>query len=167
MNITQAIRQIRLHRPRTPEQFTTAGVPLEKRAIGSGVFREVVKVAGLPLVVKFPLNEGRALNPNYREGIAHSQSEVRKINRLKKLRWMRKYLPKVYYYERASGVLVMHWYPSFNENTCDFEDATARFVGVLFRHATGTSMIDYHSGNACRGVDNQGDTYPVLIDFGY
>jgi hypothetical protein len=44
MNIKTAIRRIKTWKPTTPDEFKTAGVPLEDEALGAGVFREVVKV---------------------------------------------------------------------------------------------------------------------------
>jgi hypothetical protein len=163
MQIKTALSRIRKYRPTTPKDFAWAGVPLEDKALGTGAFREVVKVKDCDLVVKFPLNEpefGKLYN--YRWGKLHSTAEVKKIARLSKLPWMRKYLPKIYYHDHKSGVLVMRYYPPFT-GKYSLLGATGILIRDLFKRATGENMCDYGAEN----VHDRGDMEAVIIDWGY
>jgi hypothetical protein len=170
VKISEAVRRIKNCRPRTILDFKKAGVPLEDTELGVGVFREVIKVKGLPLVVKFPLDQAPVKKPPvYTDGIRHSRIEIDKLERLQKISWMRKYLPKVYYYDRAAGIIVMKYYGDMDEKNCDFEEATSDFVRDIFKRATGVRMADFHSGNVRKAPTPQVSRGPklILIDIGY
>ncbi|PWT76422.1 MAG: hypothetical protein C5B59_06770 [Bacteroidetes bacterium] len=163
MNVKQAVALIRKHGPSTPEEFTEIGVPLEKRKIGSGIFREVIKVKGLPLVVKFPIAESKNGRVSYRAGKMHSTVEVKKIARLRKFRKLRGHLPTVYYHDRKSGVLVMQYYPAF-VNDADTLRALGKMVTKAISHGTGIEVSDIHEENVRMGKTSK---HAVLIDLGY
>src|SRR5580698_1931501 len=98
--VQTVLRAIIRNRPCTPEAFRKAGIKL--RYIDHGVFREVYKISGCPLVVKFPLNEEQ----DFEGGVQHSISEVRRINRLFRIPELKPHLPKVHYHDKKNGVLV-------------------------------------------------------------
>ena len=133
--IRRAIRLIKKHRPRTPEGFAAAGVPLEKEALGAGVFREGIKVDGLPLVVKFPLYDSNG----FHDGIRHSRIEIGKIARLRKFKWMRKYLPKVWYYGQAGRNRRNQFYTTYNDGDSDFDNATGKLIQHLLKRRDGSA----------------------------
>lgn len=168
VNLKQAVAVIKKRRPTSPQEFREAGIVFEKKPEGVGAFREVMKVKSLPLVVKFPLAEGshdprRGKKLSYRSGKMHSTAEVRKIAKLSKIRWMRPYLPKVYYHDRKSGVLVMHWYKNFDDDV-DALRALGRMVTRLVYRWTNVGITDIHEDNVRMGRTKK-DT--ILIDLGY
>ena len=95
--VQTVLRAIIKNRPRTPEEFRKAGIKL--RYIDHGVFREVYKIQGCPLVVKFPLNEEQ----DFAGGVQHSVSEVRRIKRLFRIQELKPHLPKVRYSRQGIG----------------------------------------------------------------
>ena len=165
--IRTAIRRIKQFKPTTEGGFMSAGVPLGS-LLGSGAFRVSFKVADLPLVVKFPLCDGLlSKNPDYHEGKWHTTTEVKRIERLSKFPFMRKYLPKIYYHDRKSGVLVMHWYDEFNDDFIRYCSLGNMAADLMYR-LTGVKTIDIHGGNtrtSNRLEDEKGRT--ILIDIGY
>ena len=160
MRLQTAIARIRKYKPTTPDEFRAAGVPLGG-CLGTGAFREVVKVKGCDLVVKFPLQEGCDAIPDYHEGVDHSALEMRKLARLKKFKWMRRFLPKVYYCDCKHGIIVMRYYELITKHKFLFD---TKFVYTLIKRSTGVSISDYTWGNV--GKTGRNDT-PVLIDCGY
>lgn len=164
MKIKTAISRIRAYKPVNLEGFVWAGVPLEKKPIGTGAFREVLQVKDCPLVVKFPLAEGLEDDdlPDFRSSVRHSALEMKKLERLTKFKWMRRFLPKVYYYDRKHGIIVMQFYEDFDYDSF-YGCASAEFVRTLIRRSTGVMISDYGPDNVRRGKDDQ----LVLIDCGY
>ena len=161
MNTRTAIRRIKKYRPTTPAEFKDAGVPLG-RLVGSGVFREVVRVKGCDLVVKFPLDDG-----GYRDGRMHTTVELRKLKKLAEYPWMRRYLPKVHYHDPKSGVLVMRYYPRF-KNYEDQIEGLGNLIRVLLRRITGVNISDIHCENIRNGTGPEPENYlPILCDLGY
>lgn len=169
MKIKTAIRRIREYGAggglRTPADFAWAGVPLEKKSLGDGAFREVFKVKDCPLVVKFPLSEcgyesDDGIPRDYSSGIRHSAIEMKKIVRLRRFKWMRRFLPEVYYYDRKHGIIVMRHYEGMDG--ADFESAGAHFVKMLIKKATGVTIADYGDCN----VGLRGNKL-ILLDLGY
>jgi hypothetical protein len=168
--IRTAISRIRKFSPTTPEAFAKIGVPLDHRTADAGVFREAVKARDLPLCVKFPLHENnmpKSGNPDYHEGRWHTTTEVKRMERLRKFPFMRKYLPKIYYHDRKSGVLVMHWYAAFTSNFHAYCSLGNMAADLMYR-LTGVKTIDIHDGNTRTSNperDEKGRT--ILIDMGY
>ena len=161
MNTRTAIRRIQKFKPTTPAEFKKAGVPLG-RLVGAGVFREVVRVKDCDLVVKFPLDDG-----GYRDGKIHTTVELRKLKKLAQYPWMRKYLPKVYYHDPKSGVLVMKFYPEFGDED-DQIDGLGNLIRTLIRRTTGVDIADIHSENVRNGTRHEAIKYlPILVDVGY
>lgn len=156
--LKHALELIETHRPKTPAEFQKIGLPL--KFLGHGAFREVSKVIGCPLVVKFPLAES-GVSLDYRRGKMHSTNEVRRIDKLYDFKELRPFLPKVYYHDRDSGVLVMQYYPEYKSQTHQFEQL-GKVVRVLFKMATKEKMGDVHEGNFHRK-----GKHGVFIDFGY
>lgn len=154
MNIKTAIRRIKKHRPKTHEDFAKAGVPLESKCLGAGVFREVYRVRELPFVVKFPLAG---------DGDEHTRSEVRRIEALSKYPKMRKYLPKVYYYDSRAGIVVMKYYPPMDKNNKDA--ALERMAQSLVKDLTGMLLGDIHAGNVTTDTGRSSGR-PIFLDLG-
>lgn len=100
--VSQVLRLVRRHNPARPEEFKARGIRLKK--LGAGAFRTVYSIIGLPLVVKFPM-PGTDFVVNRR----HTKTELGRIKRFKRFRWMRKHLPKVYYSNPVTGVSIIEF----------------------------------------------------------
>ena len=154
--IAQIVKRCEAYRPRTAVEFRRRVAPLF--ALSYGAFREVYKVNRLPVVVKFPSsNDGRR----------HSQIEMSKLRRLQKIKWMQRFLPTVYYYCPATGVIVMRYYRGANKT--QFNQITSDLIRTLFKRATGVQIADYHDGNVRLAPDRKVSYGPraILIDIGY
>lgn len=114
MTIKEIIRRVKYHHPVDADEWEDSiGVPLIE--LGGGSFRDTFAVQGLRLVVKFPKpKEKRA---GYARGDwsaachrNHSRREidrVRQISRRRSLIHLKRYLPKFYYMNWKTGVIVM------------------------------------------------------------
>lgn len=156
--VSVAIRKIRTHKPTSPKAFKAIGLTL--RWIESGVFRETCRIINCDLVVKFPLIEKKTAV----EGRRHTRTEIARIGRLAKHRWMRPYLPTIYWHDKQSGTLVMSYHPPFTDHE-DQVDALGKFVQLLLRKSTGVRSTDLHSENIHKKRENW--NIVTLIDLGY
>jgi tRNA A-37 threonylcarbamoyl transferase component Bud32 len=75
--------------------------------VGSGAFRSVYRIKNTNLVIKFP--------DLYEYGEDHSRDEVRTIKKLYKYKVLRSYLPKIFYFDHRSSVIVMEYYDKYND----------------------------------------------------
>jgi hypothetical protein len=160
ISISVALRKIRAHKPTSPAEFKKIGLPL--RWLKSGVFRESLRVINCDLVVKFPLAVGRSRYTG--EGKRHTRTEISRWRRLRRYRFMHRYLPTIYYHDKASGTLVMSYHPKF----ADFEkqvDALGEFIQKLILQATGVRTTDLHGDNVHERAPKA--KRAVIIDLGY
>jgi hypothetical protein len=155
MILRTAIKHIQKAKPRTIEDFESLGFRLKR--IGGGVFRGVYRIKSFPLVVKFPRDE-----PYDR----HSRAEMRKIKKLSEFPFLRRYLPKVYYYDPKNGVIVMELYHPFSDNV-DAADALGRLAGMLIHRLTGVPMKDIHTDNIRTPNPQRCSPRLVFCDLGY
>jgi hypothetical protein len=125
------------------------------RYLDAGVFREVYKISGCPLVVKFPLSDGLA------DGIQHSISEANRINRLSKIKELVPHLPKILYHDRQNGILVMPYYKSLEGSHA--VEQLGKIIKKLVSRIARVAMNDIHSDNIRRG--SKGGV--VFSDCGY
>ncbi len=145
-------------RPTSPEQLRRL---FKIRYIDEGVFRQVYKICGCPIVVKFPLMD----SPGGRDGIQHSISEVGRIRRLSKIRELAPHLPKVHYHDRKKGVLVVQYYPRPRDDAHTVELLGKVFQKLVARIAR-VKMADIHADNVRKRY--RGDTASaVFTDLGY
>lgn len=155
MNVPQIVRKIKKHRPETPAEFRELGIPLVRE--GAGIFRVAYRVKKLPLLVKFPVDDDAT------GGKAHSANEVRKIRRLSKFRWVKSYLPTIYFHDKQSGVLVVSWHDEFATDNDAFI-ALGALASRALKIATGVLVSDIHGDNVRRGAQRR---KIILIDLGY
>jgi hypothetical protein len=148
------ISRIQKARPTSPIAFKDAGIKL--RYIDEGVFRQVYKISGCPLVVKFPLNDGSVV-----DGVQHSISEVNRIKRLSKIKELLPHLPKIHYFDRKNGVLVMRYYKSLEGSRAI--EQLGRVIRKLVSRVARVAMSDIHADNIRQGI--QGGV--VFSDLGY
>ena len=152
--VQTVLRAIIKNRPRTPEEFRKAGIKL--RYIDHGVFREVYKIQGCPLVVKFPLNEEQ----DFAGGVQHSVSEVRRIKRLLRIQELKPHLPKVRYHDKQNGVLVMSYYHRMSDNRA--VELLGKIVQKLVSKIARVQMTDIHADNVRSAAGRL-----VFTDLGY
>ena len=157
--IRTVLRVIIKNRPRTPSDFRKAGIKL--RYIDHGVFREVYKVQGCPLVVKFPLNEEQ----DFAGGVAHSISEVRRISRLSRIQELKPHLPRVHYHDKENGVLVMSYYHRMTPERG--VELLGKIVQKLVSKSARVQMTDSHADNIRCQKDASATGRLVFIDLGY
>ena len=164
--INAAIRIIKDWKPRTNQDLKKTGLAFTY--IGEGAFRRAFQIDGLPLVIKFPRLDGD--DNDARTCIRHSVIEMRKIEALRKFRLMRPHIPKVYYFDKTSGVIVMEYIDDTQQST-DFANTNdARAFGInllvqrLIRAYTGIIIDDFSIEN----VRYDRKTYKLkLIDVAY
>ena len=104
--IFSIVRFFKEYTIRCPEDLKNV-LGLKYRVIGQGAYRTVVKLVGLPLVVKFPLTDEKCDK-------RHSEYEFRAANKIcrykRKYKILAKYAPQLYYFNKETGVLVGHYY---------------------------------------------------------
>lgn len=160
LTVKTAILRIKKRKPKTVNDFKKIGLPLNKRPIGWGAFREVWKIKGLPLVVKFTIPSSNGV---CRDGIWHSVTEVRKVRQLRKFLWIREYLPKIYYHDSKSGQTVMHFYEPFKEKELSYR--ITYLLEEAIKQATGVNLGDIQSSNF--GIEvKDGRKQLKIIDLG-
>jgi hypothetical protein len=122
--------------------------------IGSGAFRTVYLIPGTRLVAKIPF-----IDPNTR-GVAasrrfskwHSTQEVKRIEKLRETRFMRKHLPTVRYHNRATGLLIVDYCPpptpKLNHTVEEqLQTALTSFTRALIKDLTGVDLSDISLDN--------------------
>lgn len=159
--IEAAILKIREQKPGNVGAFRQIGLKLKK--LGQGMFREAYQIVDLPLVVKFPKWQESDGEASMRSGKLHSTVEVRKIGKLRKSRWMKKYVPEVHYHDRKTGVLVVSLHSKFT-SSYNRTGAMGRLITEMIVRHFGINVGDIHAANVGRG---KGQTDAVLIDLGY
>jgi hypothetical protein len=155
--VRTVIARIVKARPTNPIAFKAAGIKL--RYLDEGVFREVYKISGCPLVVKFPLDDD-----GIEDGIQHSISEVNRIRRLSKIKELMPHLPKVLYHDRMSGVLVMRYYPKPRDAEQTVE-MLGKIIKKLVSRIARVQMSDIHADNVRKGRTDW--LSAIFTDLGY
>jgi len=126
--------------------------------IGNGLYREVYRINGLPLVVKLSKNAGSSPRD-------HARAEyraVRRIQRFKKYAQLRKYMPEIHYFDSKTGVMLMHYYKPLPKGYRCIARLLDHIIELTWPYAA-ESECDVHGGNVGLGENNQ----PILIDMGY
>ena len=145
------------HKPKTLVDINALG--LKTRKIGNGVYRTVYKITGFPLVIKLPANDNADCK---RHSVAEALT-VRKINRFKKFAILKKYMPRIYYCEKSTGVMLVHFYkPVRGSEGHALASVIDDLVCTIWPYAINNGEVDIHSGNI--GIDEE---QSKLIDLGY
>lgn len=151
----QVLRAIKKHHPRNSDGFKKLGLKLKH--LGSGAFRDVHRIVGVPLVVKFPVGH---------DGVEHSTLEVRKIKHFKKFYAMRDHMPKVFYFNKKTGILVMQLYENKPYPKISLAEARSEAIHSLISNLvwslTKRELSDIHYEN----IRVAGDEL-TFIDLGY
>jgi hypothetical protein len=166
MRTQEALRRIKTKRPTSLNEFKALG--LLGKYVGRGVFRETFRVTGTNLIVKFPLNEARdCRTPVYKGGIAHSRTEMRRLTKLKKIKALRTHLPKVWYYDKTHGIVVMTHYIKFGGyGGWKKMELLGSVINKLIKQYAHTAMNDI-TGDNTRMTAGEGNKRIVFVDLGY
>lgn len=124
------------------------------RYVGGGCFRDVFEIVGFPLVVKFPTDSS-----DIDDNVYHACVEVRNIRcvmRSKSKAHIRQYMPKLYHFNRHTGVSLVHKYTPVKSY-----DETQK-ADELISRAFNDDQWDSHKENF--GIDSQGQI--ILLDLG-
>lgn len=115
---------------------------------------------GCPIVVKFPLNEEQ----DFAGGVQHSVSEVRRIKRLLRIQELKPHLPKIHYFDKEGGVLVMAYYHRMTLERG--VELLGKIVQKLVSKIARVQMSDIHADNIrCQKDANVGRL--TFVDLGY
>jgi hypothetical protein len=146
-----ALRLIKKNRPKNLLDTSQLGLKLVH--LGTGAFRSVYRIKGTDYVIKF-LVENNYLDTE------HSRLEVRNIKRLQKFRSLRPYLPKIYYYDRKTGVIIMEYYTRYSRRKAKRPNPTRTYgdtnweielIVNLIRQLTKVNFVDICERNL--GID--------------
>lgn len=155
-----ALARIRKYKPKSWKEFQSIGLPLNKKRLGEGAFRLVYKFVDLPLVVKFPITQdcGSTRSSKY-----HTTMEVKKVKKLSRFKWLKWLMPKIYYHDRKTGVMVMQCYEPY---TKELDWGIAWVLGEALTRATKTAIGDIQASNFGVEHDRFGNKKLKLIDLG-
>jgi hypothetical protein len=152
------INEIRDNNPKTVKELRKLGIKC--KLISGGAFRNVYKILTVPLVIKFP---------NCDEGKEHTLNEVKavkKINRLRKYKKLRQFMPEIYH-SNASGVILMHNYTVLEAFTYEYKEVVSGLmfiiIELIYAGEKWDEDFDVHGGNL--GFDENYDV--KFIDLGY
>lgn len=165
MRTQEALRKIKTNRPTSLKEFETLG--LLGMYVGAGVFRESYRIRGTNLIVKFPLNDaGLGMPPDYKDGIAHSRTEMCRLDKLWKIKALRAHLPKVWYYDKTHGIIVMtHYIKLFGYGGWKKIELLGKVINKLVKQYAHTSMTDIHGDNTRMTAGRKKRI--VFVDLGY
>lgn len=116
------------------------------RYLGEGCFRAAFEIIDYPLIVKVPLT-------NCYSDLHHANEEwnwIDKVQSETKYKALRKYMPKVYYFDEECGLMVMRRYKIEASYTKDVEA-----LDKLVKSVTGATGHDVGSWNV--GRDTKGN----------
>ena len=155
MRTQEALRKIRRHRPISPKGFKSLG--LLGAYIGGGVFRETFRIKGTNLIVKFPLNEAES-------GIGHMRTEMRRLAKINQVKALRPHLPKVWYYDKSYGIIVMTRYIQPSKSRTLY--LMGEIIRKLVKQYAHTEMNDIHEDNMMMTAGKNNKRL-VFVDLGY
>jgi hypothetical protein len=130
--------------------------------LGSGLFRDAYLLKGHELIVKVPQDDGYC---GWNMNFLHTKKEIANIKRIKrnkKYRPLWRYLPRIHYYNKESGLVLMERY--YEIKNWKLADQITTMLSNLVDDLLGSdSDNDIHSQNVFITQDES----PVLIDLGY
>jgi hypothetical protein len=153
----QVIEVLKENKITKPEQLEAHGIKL--RSLDYGSFREVHKVIGADLVIKFPLK------PEYAYHSVQEIKTIRLIHRRRDYKPLRPYTPELYYGNLKTGVLVMPYYKrELDKNEVAVLNLLVSLIQTTWPFAKEKQRhCDLGFDNVRLGEDGN----PVILDFGY
>lgn len=158
--IEKVVAQFKAKQPKNLEAVENMDYTL--KPIGDGAYRTVYKIGNLPIVVKVPTHTGGSCK---RHAIAEWRA-VQRILKFKKYIELQPFVPKIYYFDPKSGIMIVHYYkpaPVKYRRSVSmlFERYLPRIWALGYRSKWST--VDTHRDNIA--IDEEG--VPKLIDLGY
>ena len=168
MSLKSTIRLLNAYKPSSLKEIKELGLRLRKISNDESLYRDVYKVVGIPMVLKIPHQEGtyNECPVSDAEARTHAFNECKailRINQYKKYESLRKFMPKLYYFDQKNGIIALHFYQPFN-----FPEEAKRVIARLVKGFVDAICPlddnDVHYDNIAVG-----DKYynPVIIDLGY
>jgi hypothetical protein len=162
---TLVIREIAKYQPETASECREL-CSFKLRKLGKGIYREVYKVVGADLVIKFPLKEEKTFKD-------HSRLEYRACRKVllapKKYWAIISFIPEIPHYNPTTGVLIME-YCTPVKTLASTKQCTKLIAGLVTRvvdlswKGYRSGLADMHSGNL--GFSKASD-HLKIIDLGY
>jgi len=168
MNIPDIVELLCKHSPKSLEDIKKLGIKCHEISKGYGAFRRVYKVRGLDLVFKIP-RYTTDYETNISYNIEHARAEysaVCRIERFKKYKILRQFMPQIFYFNWDCGIMAMEYYKpllftAVGEAGCN---ALSALVDSCWNKSLGTDICTNNVGLA---VDvDRGDYNLKLIDLG-
>ena len=146
-----------------PKDIQTVG-GFKSYSLGSGAYRRVYKLCGIPLVVKFPLTE---LECDKKHSVLEYKAWGRIIRGQRKYKKLIPYLPKMYFIDDTTGVLISQYCTPLNHSRMkSYARQIAAMVGDIVDLTWDGRMYgtkDMHYENM--GIDEHGQI--KIIDMGF
>jgi hypothetical protein len=155
-----ALRKIRKHQPKNLLEVSELGMVCVH--VGEGSFRRSYRIANTTLIIKFPIVECPYTYATDDDGKYHTRAEVRKIRALSKFKCLRMYLPPVYYYSSADGVMVTKFYKFATER--DWAHNIGPILSGTIKALTGVTLEDLFGDNMRLDKDKN---RLIFVDLGY
>lgn len=143
------------YKPKTYEDVIGLGFKLKQ--LGSGLYRIGYQIDNLPFVVKLC----KESDPTSSD-VQHANEEMAALKKLSKSKFktLHRYLPKVFYFNKSSGITLM---PLYKHLAYKESEHFIDFVNKLYWDLGGKDG-DLHTSNVA--FDNEKEEY-VIIDLGF
>ena len=162
---TLVIREITKYQPETASECREL-CSFKLRKLGEGIYKEVYKVVGADLVIKFPLKEEKTFKD-------HSRLEYRAC---RKVLWAHKkhhaivnFIPEIQHYNPTTGVLVMEYCTPIKKSV--HTKRCKKLIAGLVKLLIDAVWKGHSKGDADMHSDNLGiskvNGQLKIIDLGY
>jgi hypothetical protein len=129
-----ALRLIKKNRPKTHSEMSLLGLKLVH--VGTGAFRAVYRIRGTDFAIKF-----------LRDGFdGHSRWEVNNIRKLRVSKSLRPHLPKIHYYDKHAGVIVMDYYTKYNKKRANMPHPARTYGDITWERELLSDLIKELTG---------------------
>lgn len=156
---TDIVAILKHSKPTDISQLKKMGLKFTR--LGSGAFRTAYHNLEADVVIKFPskCEEADCDDECLESGIDHSCTEIRSIKAILKDKEslpLHRYMPKILYYSKATGIIMTHFY-----EVRGYDKKTSEIVQIIedLAYDLGYSNNDIHPWNV--GMDEDGQ-YKIL-----
>ena len=154
MTIKSMVKKLRLLRPRNATEFENL-LQVKLVPAGSGGFREAFAIKNSRVIVKFPMSGGSS--------VRHARREIRRIQQIlksEKFFYLRRYVPKIYWWDYKTGVIVVVMLNRVSEATSADTDIVTNMLKDTFSTVGGAPDTAYTNV----GYDGRGQL--KVLDWG-
>lgn len=148
MKLSRVLQIVKKHKPTVAAHLRGH---LNLKFIGSGSYRKTYRVVNSPFLIKFPhIGPSASDRDNHAACVKHSGLEVAKHRHFSGFFELKAYLPKIYYYDKVTGIVVME-YIEENDDTTNADywkyEALSGLVSVLIKSLTRKKLTDISDSN--------------------